>query len=308
MAKAKQKIITRGSRHDLDVMFYRRFDPDLLFNKAVALDYLTKNVDRFRKELEHEYAGFDEPFDDRYFASLRAELHFTELHQFESFFAVLTAIFQTEPHWIYLSQYSTGEIKAAIRRYVDGDIKVLTDGRLDTEREFFAHAIYSTGAATDTELRGKWDENLDMIAWLVRRMARRYLDGTASEGGEYNAYKHGLRVMTGHHEIQVSEQNDDGTPGASVFEVATEDSIAYLQFKDIGEGGETVHEMVKYFAPGESFANLTLMHQMLQTVVRTRLARLTADEEPFTVKQFADMDKNRVSELGARNMTIAITI
>jgi len=101
MTNAKQRaIISRSSRRDLDVLFYRRFDPDLLFNKALALDYATKNADHFRGELEEQYPEFGEPIDDHYFASLRAELRFTELHQFETFFAVLIARFQDEvpPH------------------------------------------------------------------------------------------------------------------------------------------------------------------------------------------------------------------
>lgn len=304
----KKEVRYRGSAHDLDVMFYRRFDPDLLFNKALALTYMAKESDRFGRELHDEYPEFDDAFDDHFFASLRAEVHFAELHQFESFFAVLIAPFQPEPHWVYLSRYRTADIKTAIQRFVDADFGGLTGDLLPDARAFFQHAIYSGGSPYDAELGGRWNENLDAIQSLLLPMAARYLEGTATEGGEYNAYKHGLRVMTGYHGFQVSHQNDDGTAGTPVFGAETEDSISYLQFKDVGEGGDTAYEATKYISPNESFANVTLVHQMLQSTVRTRRARLTGDDGPFTIQEFLSVDRERLSQLGARSLTIAITI
>jgi len=152
-------------------------------------------------------------------------------------------------------------------------------------------------------LRGKWDENLAMVAWLVRRMAQRYL-----EGDEYNAYKHGLRLMTGPHGIEISEQGDDGVLSTPIWGASTDNSITYLEMKDAGEGGKTLYEVTKHFNPAESFAYLTLMHQMLQTTVRIRRALLAEEQGTFEVKEFAGINKEQICELGANNRTFTITI
>src|SRR5205085_6243904 len=95
--------ILRGTAHGLDQQFYRRYDPSFLYNKALALNYITKNQDRFA-DLLQAFEETDQHIDNKYFESLRAELHFMEMHQFESFFALLITIYQPKTHWIYLTE------------------------------------------------------------------------------------------------------------------------------------------------------------------------------------------------------------
>jgi hypothetical protein len=144
---------------------------------------------------------------ERYLESLKAEAFFSTLHQCESFFALLTAIFQPLPHWLYLTIYETKEIKAAIQQIVDGEIAAVTHGALKEMREFVRVAVYTEFILTNPELAGQWDENLDNAAWLIKRIGEHFLRYDRA----YNSYKHGLRVMTGPHELRMGLQDWDGT-------------------------------------------------------------------------------------------------
>jgi hypothetical protein len=93
----------------------------------LTLAVVLENGERFKAQVA-EFQDIDLPrIDDKFFESLRAEIHFTEMHQFEGFFALLIAIFQEQLDWIYLTDYTTGEMKHAIELYIAGDINALTN-------------------------------------------------------------------------------------------------------------------------------------------------------------------------------------
>lgn len=76
-----------------------------------------------------------------------------------------------------------------------------------TDREFVAMAVYASYEPQEEAAKEQWDENLDTVAWLIRRMAEKYMDGK----GAYNSYKHGLRVMTGESWLKIATQDQEGT-------------------------------------------------------------------------------------------------
>ncbi len=104
----------------LNLRFYEGFDHKFLYRKAQTIMYLVNEQERFKEQVKQaEEANEDitsnylhsQDIDDKFFEGLRAEVYFTEMHQFESFFALLIAVFQKLPHWLYLTTYKTGEIK-----------------------------------------------------------------------------------------------------------------------------------------------------------------------------------------------------
>jgi hypothetical protein len=67
-------------------------------------------------------------------------------------------------------------------------------------------------------------------------MAERYIAGT-----EYNAYKHGLRVMTGQSSFGLRLENPPGTPiGPLRILASSKDSLSYLEMKE--EVKQSPHE------------------------------------------------------------------
>ncbi len=162
--------------NELNLRFYRRYDENFLFNKALTLAIVLENEQRFRVQAA-EYQDVDPSrINDKFFESLRAEMHFTEMHQFEGFFALLIAIFQEQPDWIYLMDYTTGEMKDAIKLYIAGhsNIKTVTGNKVATEREFISHAVYATYKPDGEIQNDMWDANLDNIAWLVVTIQKGY--------------------------------------------------------------------------------------------------------------------------------------
>ena len=80
------QYVLRMGQIEFDLQFYQRYDPSFLYNKAITLKYIMDNQDRFHDAISSE-KQYSEHVKENYFASLRAELIFTEKHQFESFFS-----------------------------------------------------------------------------------------------------------------------------------------------------------------------------------------------------------------------------
>ncbi len=179
---AKRKYIINDPE-GLNLKFYQKYDEDFLYRKADTLLFIAEEHEKFRSFVQ-ENDGDVEGIDSKFVETLRAEVHFTEFHQFEAFFALLIAIFQDLPHWLYLTTYPPGEIKKKVRLFLDEDIKTLTNGKLNSLEDFLNHAIYAGFVSNKQKIADNWQTNLDNIAWLLRRMSQKYLDGT-----EYNAYK-----------------------------------------------------------------------------------------------------------------------
>ena len=136
MAKPKkgQTLIFRNPGM-INRRFYDGFDHKFLYRKAQTLMFLVREQERFiemvkQAEQAHEDSTemplLSQDIEDKYFERLRAEVYFTEMHQFEGFFALLLAVFQKLPHWLYLTLYETREIKQAIKQYLAGDVSAAT--------------------------------------------------------------------------------------------------------------------------------------------------------------------------------------
>jgi hypothetical protein len=297
-AKPRTYISRSSGKRELDRAFYDRFDPHFLFYRALTLYAITKESDQFSKALDSfgSQAEVKPYIDARYFGALRADLHFLEAHQFEAFFALMLAVFQPKPHWVYLTEYKTEEIKAAVDQFIAGDFNTLTSGTVVTDRDFVTCTIYHGQQPSDAV--SNWETNLDNHAWLLRRMAERY-----RAAGEYNAYKHGVRIIAGPASWTLSD--DENHP---LLHHQSDDSITYLDIRDVGEGGLTLREVTKQFNPKESFFYLQQMHLMLETMVNLRRGCLSDDAVDVRGHVIIDLDKDDVVALGSRNATLTVTV
>ncbi len=159
--------------------FYDSFDHKFLYRQAQTLMFLVNERERFtsmvKQAEETSEEGTDkylssQDIDDKYFEGLRAQVYFIEMHQFESFFALLLAAFQKLPHWLYLTTYRTSEIKTAIQNYVDGNISAVTNGVVDTVENFIILAVYAGFTPDEQEKDGRWKESVEAIDWLIKQV------------------------------------------------------------------------------------------------------------------------------------------
>ncbi len=296
MAKNAPPYILRNPGQ-LDLRFYDGFDHKFLFRKAQTLMHLfdrkeqfkelIKKVDEQTEEPGSEYLS-SEDIDDKYFEGLKAEVYFTEMHQFEGFFALLLAIFQELPHWLYLTTYKTGEIKKAVQNFLDGHIKTITNDKVGNKKDFIIHAVYA-GFPLSDENR---EPTLENIQWFLERLAERYLEAV-----EYNAYKHGLRVLTGPSQFSIRLNDANGVPRGPAYVLgASSDAFSFLELEDKGEGGLTVVEVNKHFNPEESFLNLYMMQVLLEEVKKTRLARIKGETQ-IDIITVPTLDKDKIQSL-----------
>lgn len=291
--------------------FYDSFDHKFLYRKAQTLMFLVKEREQFTKMVKQaqETSGEDttkylssQDIDDKYFEGLRAEVYFIEMHQFEGFFALLLSAFQKLPHWLYLTTYGTTEIKTAIQNYVDGNISAVTSGAVSTVEDFVIHAVYAGFSPNEQEKDGHWKESVEAIDWFIKRAGKRYLEASS----EYNGYKHGLRVLTGHTRLAMWLNDAAGNPQGQGFVMGdSEDSVSFLALEDKGESGETVVEVTKHFNPKESFEHIQIMQFILDEVMRTRRARINI--EPLEYLQTIFIDREKLQAL-RKYFTFSLTV
>lgn len=307
MAKDRKRgigiTVARRSYRDIDTQFYRGYDANFLYNKAIALRYATQHANKFKEDLESSME-LDTPIGQWYFSSLSAELHFTEMHQFETFFSLLVAVFQNYSHWVYLTGYENQEMKNAITSFIKGDISAVTNGICDNDRAFIQSGLYCDGSPGDDEdARVTWDKNLDNAVRLIRRMAQRFIDAD-----DYMAYKHGLRVLPISSTIELSLAGTNEQLDRPVFTATSAHAIQFLRLKDIGEGGKTIHSVHRHFDPDDSFTYIGVMRNMLRTIQTTRLAKLTGTETQLvTVTQFSELDEDDFNNVGAQDFVLSLT-
>src|SRR6266516_255006 len=290
--------------------FYDGFNHKFLYRKAQTLMFLVKERERFIemvKQVEetsedgtNKYLS-SQDIDDKYFEGLRAEIYFTEMHQFESFFALLLAYFHELPDWLYLRTYTTEEIKTAIENYVAGNISAATNGAVSTKEHFIINAVY-TGYYSDVlRENSQWNESVESIDWFIKRAGERYL-----EAAEYKGYKHGLRVLTGHSRLTMRMNDANGNPQGQGFILGdSEDSLSFPELEDKGEGGLTAVEVTKHFNPTESFEYIQIMQFILDEVMRTRRARI--NKEPLEHLQTIFIDREKLHAL-RKHFTFSLTV
>lgn len=291
-----------GAGRDQNVKFYERYDANFLYNKVVTLLYVIDQGDDATKQIEEFVVAIGGgQLSSRYVESLRAEVFFTALHQCETFFAMLMAPFQPLPHWVYLTTYETKEIKEAIYKIVAGRIGELTDNAITNIQDFVKVAVYSEIMPSDSEIAGRWDDNLDNAAWIIERIGKFFQEYDRA----YNSYKHGLRVMTGPHRLGIAPQNPDGTIQGSMHIIqSAEDAVMYLQREAVrevdGEKERPINEVTKTFSPSEACFYVFKMQQMLETVRSTRLARLKAETEVPSINMFLGLDRDQIVQNAER--------
>src|SRR5450755_4086496 len=288
-----------GTAQEMNLRFYERYDENFLFNKVATFLYIIDEGEPAFKQIEKrlmENGGGS--FSERYLESIRAEIFFTTLHQCETFFALLIAPFQPLPHWLYLTLYETKEIKQAVELILANKITTITGGGITTIQDFIKFAIYGNVTAADLEMAKRWDENIDNAAWLIKHIGEFFFKYDRA----YNAYKHGLRVMTGPHQLRIALQKPDGiTTGPMHVIQASEDSVTYLQKEPVREvGGKKeipIGEITKSFNPFEASFYMAKMSQMLETIKATRLAQLGYGRSLESINIFLSLNRDEVQQL-----------
>ena len=183
------------------------------------------------------------------------------LHQFEALFALMLAQFQPLPHWIYLTEYKTDEIKKKAQLFADRDYGAVSNGSSDSQAGFVMHAVYP-GVDPSTANQQTWNESVSDIGWLIEEGAKRYLANP-----EYNAYKHGLRVLPGSMTLMVGIGS--GKELKPVMNMAS--SVTYLE-RETAEEGIGFAEVTKEVKAEDAYQWILAMSSLAEMIKNVRLA------------------------------------
>lgn len=240
---------------ELDVEFYEDYDPKFLISKAYVFAGMIRNIEKAKELFEQLEVEIEDKDVDRF----NTEIYFAEFQLFEAVFALLLAPFQDESHWVFLTEYTTRHLKEMIEAYLANNITVLTGGKLQTPEEFLDISLFY-GFKVE-EPKDLWLRNLENIKLIFDRICLKYLRGL-----EYNAYKHGIRIMTGPSYFRIT-QTDNPQVG---YEWNSDHSVRFLEI-DRKKG--VLQLSTKQFDPEESMLHMQVMTEMLTTIVSTRLTR-----------------------------------
>ncbi len=296
-------IILQSSQKEFDVDFYRSYDASALYHKALALCFALQEYDRFCAFVESPAVTGEEMTDTRCEDALRAELFFTFMHQFESYFALLRAPYQDKAHWLYMAHYDPGDVERWARAFIDDDMEKLAGDPSLTRPQFVQDALYLGSVPSETDLRQRWQENLDNVVLFLERVAGKYLDGLDA----YNAYKHGLRTMTGTAFLSITRMDESGERRGVGWQMLSDDTLTYLGWEAVGTDKIRLNKVTRFFSPKECFFYLAVLYQMAETTMKKRLAFLEGVTEPQRINTFLDLDEHEILQDGEiRQWTIPI--
>jgi hypothetical protein len=261
-------------RATADKSFYDGYDPGFILNKASLLMAACKHPNELKAFVAATEGNPDE-LDASVFQSFVSELHFSVLHQFEVLFALMLAEFQPLPHWVYLTEYQTRDIKKKAQGYLDHDYDLVSAGVCHNQFDLIARAVYP-GVVPMTDIEPNLRDSIADIGWLIEAGAKRYLSSP-----EYNAYKHGLRVIPGAMTLMVGlgAERSDFTP---VISMASK--ITYLE-REVLEEGVGYTEVTKEVSADDAYQWVLAMASVAEAITAIRLARLR--RVPVQLRTFA---------------------
>ena len=182
-----------------DAVLYEGYDPLFLSKKAAILYGIYKNTGAFQACSESWDVRVEVSNEDLQ-SMLATELHNASFHQAAAMLALLLAEFQSRPDWVYLTSYGNADIKNAAKAIAAEEFGAITGGACTTGDEFVKAAVFAAcDFSSAPEIAEAWGQSLKDISWLIHHVAEHLAAGL-----EYNAYKHGLRVVLGSATLGVS--------------------------------------------------------------------------------------------------------
>ena len=269
---AKKRAYRVIDPNGLNLEFYQSYEWRFFISKAWVLYLALTQAEAFRSFVRAHSGDGEDGIDEQVLRNLEVELHCCAFQQFEALLALLLAAFQPQPHWLYLTVYTTAEIKEAAKNLKNGDFAKLTGGKCQDGRTFSQTAMYA-GVRPEPALDlQKWTSSLDDVTWFLQMMSGRYLDAP-----EFNAYKHWLRVVSGGFSLHVALEGGESKTFSPVMQMPN--SVSYLEFGgQMAHGEIEVKRTTKEIRGIDAFNSIRIMTSIGEITRNCRLAILERRE------------------------------
>ena len=281
-------LTIHGTLSEADLAFYEGYDPTFICKKAAALFGIYSNAASF-KEFAASWECPVDSTDEGFLGALATEIHCASFHQFEGLLALLLAEYQNRPDWVYLTSYGNYEMKTAARALAKGDFEQITSGAHKTADDFVRAAVYGGLKLEDGEHNEAFKHSVGDIAWLIAHCAEEFV-----EGNEYNAYKHGLRVVSGAATLAVRPLDAVG-PFTSILSM--KHSVSYLEISE-APNAYTGQRVTKELSPEYSYNVIAAIAKVLTIIRAMRIARIRGSVE---FVDFIDLDRDKLLSQQARS-------
>jgi hypothetical protein len=281
-ASQSEIIVADPGRLNLDL--YEQYDSNFLFAKALTLQRIVERDEDFKEWAADEDLNELDP--KKYKNALTTEIRVTEAQQAEALFALMNALFQPLPHWLYLTRYRVPDIKEKIQLYLDRKFAELTGGQIATRDEYLNTAIYSGLVSNEKDKAARWSENLESLDWLLQECGRRYIGAQ-----EYNAYKHGVRAIPmGATTITITPTEE---PAAKPFVLSSPHSLCFLEVGQVEGDFRRVYKTFKNFDAEASLHFLSSMRAIVESLLNSRAARIRGDSGA-KINTFFNVDRRKI--------------
>lgn len=263
---------------EADAAFYASYDASFLVRKCQLLYSLYEQSDSQGSGMRPGGLSFDGS-EKELRTFLATELHCAVFHQAEALIALLLAEYQGRPDFVYLTSYSSSEIKEAARAIAKGSGTIPRTCAKNL-RQLVEQGVYANWDLSNTDVAAEWRSSIESIAALLRIVSRHLIDGH-----EYNSYKHGLRVFLGSSVCGVSQDEDPHAQNRMI--AVMPHSMTFLQIEKLGEdyGAQMVTKEVN---PEYSFKVVQCMGSLLTTIKSFRRARINGNLSDEIILPFYD--------------------
>lgn len=242
---------------------------------------------------------------------LKYELHFTYYHQaealFELVFALERVLHESEYVWLEMSQYKPGDMRRfakKINRISKGSDELrgkkidLTDG---TKISFYEWLIFDVFVPEMEKTEQQVKTSIEQVDSIVQLAAN-----DLAEKKEYNAFKHGMRVLHVFKKFNISDSENQK------FDINFDlkNSFTYINYpkedKEKGTNEGDIQAITKGYNPKQDLLKIKLITLLMAGIIESRKARFFGNGKFMEFLDF-DIDK-KLNELSPQISNLIYTL
>jgi len=281
--------------------FFEKYQCEYWAYKLVSL----KNIlDNFEGAKPLIYNNIENADDDDCKLMLKAEIHFTYYQVVETLFEIMFGL-QNSPEllWFHISfsKFSTYE---KIRKIANGEIGFLSEKVLvhneKTKENFSLDFIEYIFYGQDIDLpAAEKKSNFNNIRLFLDIFAKDFTDR-----GEYNAYKHSLRILPCKTGVTFSYTDEKNKTHS--LDLKGNDGFQYLEQHKLKNGDLTIKKVMKSYDTERDFKMAIVCCQLISNLIKTKKAMFFGTQE--TVYMFHKYDVYEESKQDFNIGTVAQSI
>lgn len=282
-------------------IFYKIFPYNYWLFKAEMIKSMLENGERFQdSEGNLKKLGGDLK---QYQQMLKYELHFTYYHQAEALFELIFALEKLDNKhvWLILSKPEKGQMRKFAQKVshiaknsseLKDKMVDLTDGSKIPFYEWLLYDAFQHGIEEDN-LKITLEKVDDIIQMTAKDL---------TDKGQYNAFKHGMRVLPLLKKFSVSDKEQEKT----YMNFDLDNSFTYLEFpkedeeKGIKKGD--IQEITIGYSPEQDMLKINLITMLMTGIIESRKAKFFGEGKKIQFRDFDILKEVKKKNIGIHQL------